>query len=129
MRQTRTRAQALLAAGLLASAAGCAARSGAVAEAVVAVAVAATAATAQRSGGGCWATCPPGTVCNRTTGYCDERPCRGQCTEQEWCDAQALIPRCVRRLDPALELVGTGTTGILGTTSAPLAAPSHDAGR
>jgi len=53
------------------------------------------ASVAQRKAGGCYADCPPGTTCNRATGYCDELPCRGLCTNGQLCDTSGPLPRCV----------------------------------
>jgi hypothetical protein len=53
-------------------------------------AIAVGAAAQQRSEGGCYANCPPGTACNPATGYCERAAdiCIG---------AEAESPRCLQR--------------------------------
>ena len=36
-----------------------------------------------------------GTVCNRATGYCEERACGGKCGEHESCQMTAAGEECV----------------------------------
>lgn len=65
--------------------------------------IAVGASAVSRSQGGCYASCPTGTTCNKTTGYCDPIPCRGECDPFEECIEEKLLYRCVAR-NP-----GTGT--------------------
>ncbi|HEX8825293.1 MAG TPA: hypothetical protein VF794_35595 [Archangium sp.] len=51
-------------------------------------------AAVSRSQGGCYASCVPGTVCNKKTGYCDALPCRGECLPHEQCVEEGLSSRC-----------------------------------
>lgn len=84
----------------------CAGASGAnVGSAVVATAVATTAAAVSRANGGCWASCPPGTLCVPRTGLCEPLPCRGLCGADQVCVGAGLEERCSARtgdvrLDP-----------------------------
>lgn len=80
---------------------GCA---GAAGDAVINTAFALGASAASRSSGGCYAACPVGTTCNRTTGLCDQLPCRGECDPFEQCIEERLTYRCVARG------TGNGTT-------------------
>jgi hypothetical protein len=52
------------------------------------------ASAVSRSQGGCYASCVPGTVCNKKTGYCDPLPCRGECLPHEQCVQEGLTSRC-----------------------------------
>jgi hypothetical protein len=63
--------------------------------AALGTAAAAGASAAQRTAGGCYSTCLPGTVCNPKTGLCDELPCRDRCTSEQYCDTTGPFPRCV----------------------------------
>jgi len=58
-------------------------------------AIAAGASVAQRAEGGCYANCPPGTVCNKATGFCDTLPCRGLCAAGTYCDTSGPFDKCV----------------------------------
>ncbi|QRN99961.1 hypothetical protein JRI60_13475 [Archangium violaceum] len=53
-----------------------------------------------RAQGGCYASCYPGTTCNRKTGYCDPLPCRGECLPHEQCVEEGLSSRCVAGRQP-----------------------------
>jgi hypothetical protein len=55
------------------------------------------ASAASRASGGCYASCPVGTRCNTSTGYCDPIPCRGECDPFEECIEEKFIYRCVAR--------------------------------
>jgi hypothetical protein len=55
------------------------------------------ASAASRAGGGCYASCPAGTTCNKSTGYCDPLPCRGACSPFEECVEEKLLSHCVAR--------------------------------
>ncbi len=69
----------------------------------------------QRSAGGCYATCTPGTACNPRTGYCEPLPCGGGCQAWEVCVETDAASRCV-----------AGTTPIIserGSRPAPLPPP------
>ncbi|HEX8439005.1 hypothetical protein [Archangium sp.] len=59
--------------------------------------VALGAAAVSRSQGGCYASCPVGTTCNKDTGYCDPLPCRGECDPFEECIEEKFVYRCVAR--------------------------------
>ncbi|MFL5356675.1 hypothetical protein [Archangium sp.] len=59
--------------------------------------IAVGASAASRSQGGCYASCPVGTTCNKTTGYCDPLPCRGECDPFQECIEERLTYRCVAR--------------------------------
>jgi hypothetical protein len=52
------------------------------------------ASAVSRSQGGCYASCVPGTTCNKKTGYCDPLPCRGECLPHEQCVQEGLTSRC-----------------------------------
>jgi hypothetical protein len=80
---------------LLAS--GCGAAPDAVVGAIVTTAVAATASGISRANGGCYAGCPPGTVCNSNTGFCEVLPCRGICSEDQVCDETGPIAKCIAK--------------------------------
>jgi hypothetical protein len=71
--------------------------SGAVINAALNTGVAVGASAVSRSQGGCYASCPAGTTCNKTTGYCDPLPCRGECDPFEECIEETLVYRCVAR--------------------------------
>ncbi len=73
---------------------GCA---GAAADAMLNTAVALGASAASRSSGGCYAACPTGTTCNKSTGLCDQIPCRGECDPFQECIEERLSYRCVAR--------------------------------
>jgi hypothetical protein len=45
--------------------------------------------------GDCWATCPPGTRCDRDAGVCLELPCRGDCPQGKLCQRIGSIYECV----------------------------------
>lgn len=86
-----------LMAGML-SLCGCVGASGgALLNAAVNTSIAVGASAVSRSQGGCYAACPTGTTCNKTTGYCDPIPCRGECDPFEECIEEKLIYRCVAR--------------------------------
>lgn len=65
----------------------------AVNSAIINTAIAGTAAAVSRANGGCFSgeACPPGTLCNRQTGYCDRLPCDGKCTPEQMCDQNRCI--------------------------------------
>jgi hypothetical protein len=76
---------------------------GAVGSAVLNTAVAATAAGVRRANGECFTPCNPGFACNKSTGYCDPLPCRGECRQDERCESNYLGEKCVPAKDlPAL---------------------------
>ncbi|HYO53965.1 hypothetical protein [Archangium sp.] len=75
---------------------GCAG-SGALLGAAVNTGIALGASAVSRSQGGCYASCPVGTTCNASTGYCDPLPCRGECDPFEQCIEDKLTYRCVAR--------------------------------
>ncbi len=62
--------------------------------AAVNTAAALGAAAYQRSEGGCYANCPPGTHCNEDTGYCDRVPCEGRCRPGEVCRETVMGEQC-----------------------------------
>lgn len=68
------------------------------------IAAAVTSSVISRAQGGCYAFCPPGTVCNRANGFCDEVPCRGTCRDDEVCDAASKT--CLPRLMQDLRIEG-----------------------
>ena len=70
---------------------------GALLNAALNTGVAVGASAVSRSQGGCYAACPAGTTCNKTTGYCDPLPCRGECDPFEECIEDRLTYRCVAR--------------------------------
>jgi hypothetical protein len=70
---------------------------GAAGDAVLNTGIALGASAVSRSQGGCYASCPPGTTCNKTTGYCDPLPCRGECDPFQECVEDRLFYRCVAR--------------------------------
>ena len=57
-------------------------------------AVALGAAGYERSQGGCYSSCVPGTHCNEETGYCDPVPCGGRCSQGEICRETVMGERC-----------------------------------
>lgn len=71
---------------------GCAASMLAGASTVTAAAVGAS--VAQRSAGGCYATCTGDTVCNPKNGLCEKSPCSGLCRADEHCESTATESRC-----------------------------------
>lgn len=74
---------------------GCVAASGvAVINAVANSAIAAAASGVSRATGNCYAACPEGTTCDRSTGLCEALPCRGRCATNERCELNPL-ERCV----------------------------------
>jgi hypothetical protein len=73
------------------------AASGAVMNAALNTGFALGASAVSRSQGGCYASCPAGTACNKTTGYCDPLPCRGECDPFQECIEEKLVYRCVAR--------------------------------
>ncbi|WNG22872.1 hypothetical protein F0U62_01650 [Cystobacter fuscus] len=73
---------------------GCA---GAAGSAVLNTAVALGASAASRSSGGCYASCPTGTTCDKATGLCEQLPCRGECDPFQECVEKRLTYRCVAR--------------------------------
>ena len=77
--------------------AGCGGNSANVVGAIMTTAVAATASGISRANGGCYAGCPPGTVCNENTGFCEVLPCRGLCSEDQACDESGPVAKCVAR--------------------------------
>ena len=82
---------------------GCAAAGGAVANAAINTAIAGTVSGVRRANGDCFTICNPGTQCNKSTGYCDPIPCRGQCRYDEKCQDDAFGGKCVPANDvPAL---------------------------
>lgn len=64
-------------------------------DAAVGTAIGLTAAGVSRAGGGCYASCPPGTTCNAATGFCDELPCRGLCSAEEHCEMTPTAWKCM----------------------------------
>ncbi len=72
-----------------------------VANAVLGTAIAGGASAYQRSTGGCYASCPPGTSCVEETGFCE--PCGGKCAPGERCERVGGESRCLR-----IEPVTTG---------------------
>lgn len=84
----------------------CAAAPGAVAGAAINTTVAVTASAVSRASGGCYAACPVGTQCNRSTGFCDPLPCRGLCSTDEVCEINAVGERCVPKAQSTLRLPG-----------------------
>lgn len=77
---------------------GCAGPSGgALLNAAINTGVAVGASAVSRSQGGCYASCPAGTRCNASTGYCDPIPCRGECDPFQECIEDRLTYRCVTR--------------------------------
>ncbi|QRK04218.1 hypothetical protein JQX13_28545 [Archangium violaceum] len=70
---------------------------GAVLNAALNTGIALGASAASRSSGGCYASCPVGTTCNKATGLCDQIPCRGECDPFEECIEERLTYRCVAR--------------------------------
>lgn len=94
-----------IAVALLAMLAGCnSGGSGAVAAAALNTTIAVATSGVSRSQGGCFASCGPGTTCDRNTGYCVVLPCRGRCQANEQCVEQGLSSKCV-----ALSLPGQVT--------------------
>jgi hypothetical protein len=92
----RHRGRPWIAVALLALAAGCkSGGSGDAASAVINTTIAVAASGVSRSQGGCYASCPPGTSCDPSTGYCVSLPCRGQCKAHEQCVEDGLKSRCV----------------------------------
>lgn len=75
--------------------AGCAAAGGAVGSAVINTAVAATVSGVRRAEGDCYTVCTPGTTCNRSTGLCDQLPCRGTCNFDQRCEITPVGEACV----------------------------------
>ena len=67
---------------------------GSAVSAAVTTAVALGAAGYERSQGGCYSSCVPGTHCNEETGYCDRVPCEGRCREGEVCRETVMGERC-----------------------------------
>lgn len=74
--------------------AGCRSADGAIASALFNTGIAMGSAAVQRASGGCYATCPVGTSCDKATGYCEPLPCRGQCRSDERCVQLGLDERC-----------------------------------
>jgi hypothetical protein len=70
---------------------------GAVGDAVLNTGIALGSSAISRSQGGCYASCPTGTTCNKGTGYCDPIPCRGTCDPFQECVEDGLFYRCVAR--------------------------------
>lgn len=68
---------------------------GGAAEALINTTIAVASAGVSRSQGDCYASCPPGTSCDKATGYCVALPCRGQCKAHEQCVEDGLKSRCV----------------------------------
>ncbi len=66
-----------------------------VSSAVLNTAIAVGVGSAQRSSGGCYASCPPGTTCESATGFCVRLPCRGECRADEECVENALNFQCL----------------------------------
>ena len=81
---------------LLALLAGCqSGGSGAVAAAAINTTIGLATAGASRSQGGCYASCPSGTTCDSTTGFCAPLPCRGRCKAHEQCVEDGLKSQCI----------------------------------
>jgi hypothetical protein len=74
--------------------AGCRGADGAIVNALLNTSIAMGSAAAQRAAGGCYSTCPVGTACDTSTGYCEPLPCRGQCRSDERCVQLGLDERC-----------------------------------
>lgn len=101
-------------AGLIVFAAACqGSGSGQAVQAAVLAANIGAAAAVNRSGGGCYTQCAPGTFCDHKTGLCETLPCRGECRADQICDESGLIPRCVY-VGTALA-VGGGSASDAGT--------------
>lgn len=66
-----------------------------VASAVINTTLAVAASGVSHSQGGCYASCPNGTKCDPTTGYCVSLPCRGQCKAHEQCVENGLQSKCI----------------------------------
>ena len=79
---------------------------GSVAAAVVMTAVAVGSAAASRAAGYCYASCPTGTECNTSTGFCEVLPCRGLCRSDQECDGSGLIESCVPRRAVEMKIEG-----------------------
>ena len=106
---------------LLAASTGCAADK--VAEAILMTGLAATAAGISRAQGGCYAACPPGTLCNTVTGLCDAIPCRGQCGHGQRCE-RTPIEHCVLDKPAQMQLDRSiDHTGVLIPAAQPEAIP------
>ena len=73
---------------------GCVGSSSSLLGAVVNTGIAMGTSAHSRSKGGCYASCPQGTSCNKKTGYCDALPCRGECRTYEQCVEGLLTYRC-----------------------------------
>jgi hypothetical protein len=73
-------------------------------DAAVMTSLAVGASAAQRASGGCYANCPPGTVCNPGTGLCDTQPCHNRCSAEETCDTTGPFPNCVARKPVDLQI-------------------------
>jgi hypothetical protein len=71
---------------------GCA---GAAGDAMLNTASALGASAVSRSKGGCYASCPTGTTCDKATGLCEQLPCRGACAPYQECLQEGLVHRCV----------------------------------
>jgi hypothetical protein len=95
-----------LAVALLALPLGCqSGGSGAAASALINTTIAVAASGVSRSQGGCYAACPTGTTCDKSTGYCVSLPCRGQCKAHEQCVEDGIQGKCI-----ALGLPGSNVT-------------------
>lgn len=104
---------AALVSGLLIS--GCVTQAGAVspvAGAAIMSTVALGAAGVSRAGGGCYASCPTGTVCNARTGLCDTLPCRGRCSSTERCETTGLLEKCVPGAQVDLQIETPGQPAV-----------------
>lgn len=108
LRRRRARWSGIVLAVVLGGCAG--ASGGAVTAAVLNTGIAAATSAHERSKGGCYASCPTGTSCNRATGYCDRDPCDGRCSAGEFCDTSSLIHHCVRGPSPSLEVQPASAT-------------------
>lgn len=86
----------------LAMLSGCKAAPHAITNAVIGTALAATASGVSRATGGCYASCPTGSVCNGETGLCEQMPCDGRCAVNERCEISGITDRCVPRHIPDL---------------------------
>ena len=75
------------------------------ASAVLNTGVAVGVAAVRRAEGDCFIPCVPGRRCNPETGFCDKVPCRGECTEDQYCDESGVVPRCVYVRDTGLGIV------------------------
>lgn len=95
-------------------------------------AIAVGAAAQQRAEGGCYANCPPGTVCNPATGYCERaaRLCVGSEADSPGCAPATEATLSARQRGPGAA-PGTAPVGVSPATGTvptlPPARPTIDA--